>query len=173
MMALAQQYFYLSRVRLSSIYKGELRVTLPFQWPVSLSTPSYVYLYQHHTYVPYQVERWHVAGYTLSLSLPHLDLLGQHRGGGEGYDLFVMWSWLRDQLKGSSSLFYLVFCRDFKVVDRQGGKMGVVVGVQERRIQPLLIVDGEEDEIEIPMHEKFIHVIDFDRQCVEVSWPPG
>ena len=173
MEASKQQYFYLARVRLSSVYKGELRVSLPFEWPASLSSPSHVYVYQHHTYVPYQVEGWRVAGRMLFLSLSHLDLLDPKRHAEKGYDLFVLWSWLREALQGSFSLSDLMFCRDFKVVDRERGDLGVVVGVQERTLQPLLIVEGEGGEEEIPVHEKFIHAVDLERREVEVSWPEG
>jgi len=119
--------------------------------------------------VPYQVQEWQLAKGYLLLTLTQVttqeqsDLL-------QDWDIYVDWEWLRSQLQGESSLTYLVFCKNFTAHDRRGHRIGKVVGVQERKLQPLLIIeDSQEEEILVPIHEKFIGEIDWEDRKVEVE----
>lgn len=155
------------------MYKGTLRLSIPFAWPPSLTaSPPYVYLYQHHTYVPYKVETWRARGHRIVLSLLHAELLDKVQNERAGYDVFLPGSWLRKELTAHFDLDSLVFCEGFTVVDAEGQHLGEVAGVQPRPVQPLLLVEGAQDMTAIPVHKHFITEVNMVEGHVKVSWPP-
>ena len=164
-----QSYYKIGHIARSHGRAGTLKISLALPWPAPLATPPHVYIYQHHTYVPYQVQEWQLVKGYLLLTLTQVktqeqsDLL-------QDWDIYVDWEWLGNQLQGEHSLAYLVFCTDFTAYDRRGHRIGKVVGVQDRKLQPLLIIeDAQEEEILVPIHEKFIGEIDWEERKVEVE----
>lgn len=162
----SKNYFYLAKVSLAYNKKEELRTSLLYELPPSLPSPPSIYFYEHHTYVPYRIKSWQVKGKNIFFTLVHPHLLCREKE--KGYDLFLSWEWLRPQLQKNLSLDKLVFCTDFTVFDEKNHLLGHVAGIQERKIQPLLIIYKEGEEIQIPVHEKFIEKIDFNEQRVHV-----
>ena len=162
----SQSYFYLSKLPSAYSPKDEYKIALPYRLPPSLPPPPYIYLYQHYTYVPYKVAIWRVVQKNLSLTLTHPHLLAKERSA---HDLFLAWPWLKRQLQKYPSLDNLVFCTNFVVLNPHGKPLGTIAGIQERTIQPLLIIDKDSKEISVPVHQKFIRDIDFHQRLVHLK----
>ncbi|MEM7361657.1 MAG: hypothetical protein AAF335_01450 [Bacteroidota bacterium] len=162
----SQPYFYLTKMRCNYSPKNEYKITLPYLFPTVLPSPTSIYLYQHHTYVPYKVASWRIVKKNLFLSLTHPHLFAKERST---YPLFLSWPWLKKVLKKHPSLDNLVFSTDFLAIDSSGQSLGTIAGIQQRIMQPLLILYKDEKEIQIPVHEKFIGNIDFDKQVVHIQ----
>ena len=167
-----ESYFYLCKVSLSAIYKAEIRAILPFQWPTTIKAPSHLFLYTHHTYVPYKVKTWKVMHNTIVITLDHFELLTQEASSRQGYDIFIDWKSLCKALQHHNTLDTLLFCRSFKVINKKEETLGVMKGIQPRKIQPLILIKNNEKEIEIPVDKAFIKAIDINKKTIKVAWPP-
>ncbi|MDO4442949.1 MAG: 16S rRNA processing protein RimM [Slackia sp.] len=65
------------------------------------------------------------------------------------------------------------YLEGFLVVDRMLGEIGRIVDVREMPTQELLIVEGDEGEIMIPLVDDFIVEFDDDERVLEMDLPSG
>lgn len=166
-----KKYWYLGKGRHTYTPLNSLKIS-PMQLEVSkFSSPPYVYLYRHHTYVPYSIEKWQPTTKRILLTLENLDATLPLSERKQPYDLFLSWSWLKEKIQKINLLEQLPFCLHFTVFNESQENLGEVSYLQPRKIQPLLIIEKEKQEIEIPVHPTFIRKIDWDLQNLYVSWP--
>ena len=163
----SKKFFFLTKVRFSYSPKEQFKASLPFPLPDSLPTPAYIYLYQHHTYVPYRIASWHHPNKTtLFFTFKEPQLLKKDHQ--PTYDLYLAWDWLKPQLTHNTHLENIFFCIDFIAIDQNNNRLGPIIAIQQRKKQPLLFIDHPQ-EIVIPVHESRLHAIDFDQQTVTVQ----
>jgi len=69
--------------------------------------------------------------------------------------------------------YYDFEIKGFEVIDIKHGNIGIVAGVIDNKVNPLLIIESGEHEILLPKIDGFIDEIDWNNDTIHVSAPDG
>ena len=73
---------------------------------------------------------------------------------------------------GDAALSWNIF-EGFKVIDKNHGFLGEIVGVDDSTINVLFVIEKEGKELLLPAHEEFILDVDRENKAVHVDVPDG
>lgn len=126
-----------------------------------------VSFYQHHTYVPFLVEKWEVDGRHGLLQLVRV----KDRTGATRFHNHVLFA-ERDAVVRylASTPFSLI---GYHVVDRVLGGLGKVTYIDEGQYQSLLHISYKGKTLLVPLHDHFIHATIDKEKTIITQLPAG
>lgn len=163
-------FFYLGKVVKTHGTDGTLSAFIDADDPLKYTSLHGVFIATKQGLLPYSIETLSIEqnGFCL-LKLKNIDSIEQARKLTKK-NLFLPLTML-PPLTGKKFYFHEII--GFTVIDKQHGKIGVVDGVIEQTVHPLLQVRAGNKEVLIPLHDDFIIEIDRTSKSILFSTPEG
>lgn len=163
-------FFYLGKVVKTHGIDGELSGFVDADDPLNYCSLHGVFIKTKHGLIPYVFEELSVEpnGYCL-IRLNGIDTIEKAKRF-VNKEMYLPLSML-PELTGNR--FYFHEITGYTVSDKQHGSIGIITGVIEHTIQPLLQVDQNGTEILIPIHDDIILEVDKLKKIIYIAAPEG
>ncbi len=163
-------FFYLGKVVKTHGIDGELSGFIDADDPLYYSTLHGVFIQTRQGMIPQVFNKISVEGNGYCILKIHgVDTIEQAKRF-VNKKMFLPLSMLPEL---SGNRFYFHEINGFTVSDKHYGSLGIVTGVIEHAIQPLIQVDRNGSEILIPVHDDIILEIDKQNKIIYISAPEG
>ena len=165
-----EECFYLGKIIKKYSFKGELLAKLDTDQPQLYENIEALFLDINNRLIPYFVmrSRLHKSN-LLRLKLEDVNT------DSDADELLRKEVYLPLDLlpKLDGKAFYYHEVIGFEIWEKSFGKVGVLMGVNDRSAQALFEIERNGHEILIPIHDEFIINIDRDKKIITVKTPPG
>ena len=162
--------FYLGKIVRKYSYKGELVIKLDTDEPELYENLEYVFLDMKKNFVPYFIEE-SILQKGNQLRVRFEDVENEHDADRLlKTDVYLPLEFL-PKLTGNQFYYHEII--GFELEDKEFGKVGEIVSVNEHTAQPLFVVMHKNTEVLIPMVDDFIKEIDRNNKKILVDTPKG
>ncbi len=159
-----KRYWYLGNLEINYGNRRRFMVKLSDNLPHSVSNPELLYLYQHGTYVPYDIKQWERAVNKIFFSLDKSYNFDKYKGS----KVFIPFEVITKYLKGKENSEHLNFCAGYKV-ENLGVFCGYIKSVTKKNRMQLLTLEDSEVETILTINENDIKKIDHLCRKIECS----
>ena len=162
--------FYLGKIVTKYSFKGELLIKLDTDQPDLYENLDAMFIEVRNTLIPFFIE---------SSQLHKSDLLRvrfedvTNEADADALiksDVYLPLEFL-PKLEGNKFYFHEVI--GFTMEDKNFGKVGTIVSINDSTAQSLFVVENNDNEILIPMNDEFILKVDRKTKTILVNTPDG
>ena len=161
--------FYFGKIFRVHGYKGELKIFVDADNPLSYKGLDMVFIEVKGKLIPYFIDNIHFENNRANLKLQDVDELGQAERL-VGCEIYLPLEKL-PKLKGNKFYYHEVV--DFKVFDKKHGEIGKVEKVLDLPNNALFSIRYHEKEILVPIIEEIIKKVDRTKKEIFIEAPEG
>lgn len=149
--------------------KGEVSIHLDVDYPQEYTELESVFVELNKKLVPFFIERVQIHG---DKAIVKFEDVNDQLAAGElkAKAIYLPLSVLPKLNDGE---FYYHDIVDYSVEDKQNGSIGKVAEVVTNAVQDIIVVNGEESEILIPVTDEIVLNADHDGRVLHVNLPDG
>ncbi len=162
--------FYLGKVVRKHSFKGEVVIKLDTDEPELYENMDAVFLDVGNNFIPFFIEN------SLLQKGNQLRVMFEDFSTEEDADSIMKCDvylplTLLPKLTGNKFYYHEVI--GFTIEDVNFGKVGTLIGVNDKTAQPLFVIENRDKEILIPMIDDFIKKVDRENKKIVVESPEG
>ena len=162
--------FYLGKIVRKHSFKGEVVIKLDTDEPELYTNMESVYVDFGNNLVPFFIDKSSLhKGNQLRVQFE--DVYSEEEADSILKSDVYLPLTLLPKLEGNQFYYHEVI--GFQIVDKNFGRVGEVIRINEKAAQPLFEILREDKEIFIPMVDNFIKKVDRKNKTIEVETPEG